>query len=196
KSVAKEETEPEAKVAKEKAEPEARVAEDEGEPVAGVGGEPTSEPVVSGRFVLQAGAYLMEENLEAVSRTVERLGYRPRLDQGTKTVEMTRLKVGTYDERSARKKLQEVRRLAPDAFTLGEDGRVGVYAGSYYNLDRARVFADRLYSQGVRVEEEDVVVELPITIVRFGAFEDRSEAENVARRARDNGLEIAVVEKR
>ncbi|MFO7983978.1 MAG: SPOR domain-containing protein [Desulfuromonadales bacterium] len=163
--------------------------------------EPVDEAVAvteeqKGDYALQVGAFLLDSHLKSVEAAVKKLGYEPRHTRRSGKVTMTRLKVGSFDEETAQARLKSIRSLAPDAFITKKDGKVNLYAGSYYNLDRARAFADRLYGQGVQVEEKSVEVELPITIVRFGDFEDRSEAERVASRARDRGLDVTVFERR
>ncbi|HKL48464.1 MAG TPA: SPOR domain-containing protein [Desulfuromonadales bacterium] len=171
------------------AEEQTGTAEIVGEAVAGTGKQ-------KGDYALQAGAFLLDSNLKSAEAAVEKLGYESRHTRESRKVEMTRLKVGSFDEETARAKLEDFRHMAPDAFIMKKDGTVNLYAGSFYSLDRARAFADGLYAEGIQVEEEKVEVELPLTIVRFGAFEDRSEARRAASRARDKGLDVAIVKKR
>lgn len=150
--------------------------------------------VISGRYALQAGAYLFASGLKGAQQRIEQFGYEPRMVKAPKMVAMTRLRVGSYPKDIAQARLEEVRELAPDAFVLREEDQMVVYAGSFYNLDQARALADRLYAQGVRVEEETAHVELPVTMVQFGDFQDKAQADAVAGSARAAGLEVLVVE--
>lgn len=150
----------------------------------------------AGRYTLQAGAYIDSDNLRRAKKRVRSLGYEPVLIQAEKKVEMTRLRLGTFPVAEAKGKLKQLSALAPGAFYLDKGNRWVVYAGSYYDLDRARSFADQLYEQGIRLTEEQVMTTLPLTIVRFGDFSDLASARKAAARARAAGLEIFMVKQR
>jgi hypothetical protein len=147
-------------------------------------------------YFLHGGAFVLKGNLQAAEKTVRRLGYEPHLQQVRRATPMTRLRVGYFLPEQAEQRLREIRTLAPDAFTLrGGDG-VFVYAGSFCDIDQARRFADRLYAQGVRVEEEPTEVVLPVSLLSFGSFPDRQSAEKAAEKARRAGLEATVDKRR
>ncbi len=162
------------------------------EPAAVAASAPVSP---TGKYILQGGAFLVHDNLSEAEKTIRALGFEPRLEPGTKTAKMTRLRVGLYSPENARSKILEVRALAPDAFLARAGGQVGVYVGSFYDLDKARRFADTLYQKGLRVEEEYVEVSLPLTILTFGDFPDMSTARQAAERARAKGLDVLIVQR-
>jgi hypothetical protein len=159
-------------------------------------GPSVAAPAPSGPFTLRAGAYLLKENLRSAERIVRRLGYEPRVTRTRREVTMTRLRLGLFPPAEADARLRELKALAPDAFTLQAGEQVAVYAASYHDLDQARRFADRLYAQGVRVLEEPVQAELPVSLLSFGDFPDRKTAEATAARATKAGLEVYVGRKR
>jgi|GEM_PF-1219187 len=156
---------------------------------------PSVSPSPSGKYVLQGGAFLVHGNLVEAEKTVRELGFEPRLETGQKTEKMTRLRVGLYAPEEARAKLKEIKGLAPDAFLVRAGDQVGVYAGSYYDLDKSRRYADSLYQQGLRVEEEYVEIPLPLTILTFGDFPDMATARQAAERARAKGLDVLIVQR-
>jgi cell division septation protein DedD len=156
---------------------------------------PSVSPSPSGKYVLQGGAFLVHGNLVEAEKTVCELGFEPRLEAGQKTEKMTRLRVGLYAPEEARAKLKEIKELAPDAFLVRAGDQVGVYAGSYYDLDKSRRYADSLYQQGLRVEEEYVEIPLPLTILTFGDFPDMAAARQAAERARAKGLDVLIVQR-
>jgi hypothetical protein len=156
----------------------------------------TKAPPATGPYFLHAGAYVLHDNLAAAERIVRRLGFEPRVQQVRRPEPVTRLRVGTYPAADAEARLREVKALSPDAFTLPQEGQVTVYAASYFDLDQARRFADRLYGKGLRVEEEAARVTLPVSMLSFGSFSDRQAAEQAAARARKAGLEATVGKRR
>ena len=107
---------------------------------------------------------------------------------------MTRLKIGSFEPVEAKTKLLEVRKLAPDAFLLPDSGgKTSLYAGSYFVLDEGRKFADRLFAQGLRVEEVPVEVAVKGQRITFGGFVDREGAEQGVQKARAAGLKVGVI---
>ncbi len=149
-----------------------------------------------GHFTLRSGAYLLASSLAEVEKGIRKLGFEPVHTPVQRKVAMTRLKVGTYPPAEAAAKLTSLANAAPDSFVLTHDGQATVYAGSYLILDQARSYADHLYSQGIRVEEEPAMVKETLQLVSFGDFANRKEAETAAARARAASLEAAVVKRR
>jgi len=157
--------------------------------------ESPSPVATSGEYYLQGGAFLVHENLAGAEKTVRALGFEPHLVQSHKKAKMTRLRVGYYSPQEARNKMAEIKALAPDAFLLRDGDRVGVYVGSYYDLDKGRRYADLLYQKGLRVEEEYVDIVLPMTILTFGDFPDMATARKASERARSKGLDVLIVQR-
>lgn len=145
-----------------------------------------------GAYTLLAGAYVSSEMLKSATRQVEKLGYQPRTQRDAKVVEMTRVRIGAYAPEEALVKLAEVKRFAPDAFTLPEGNQVVVYAASHFNPASHQAFAESLRKAGIAFEEEKVQRKLPLTELSFGEFADREAAEAAAAKARKAGLEIIV----
>lgn len=160
-------------------------------------GEPAMEPVqatsaATGPYFLQAGAFLIKDNLRAAEATVRRLGYEPQVKTVRRSMSMTRLRIGGFFAEEGEAKLAAIKPLAPDAFLIRQGEYVLVYAGAYQNIDRARRAADHLYQQGIRVEEEPTTAEVSLSLLSFGAFANRNAAEQVAVKARAAGLEALV----
>jgi len=155
----------------------------------------TEEPSAvetAGSYVVQAGAFLLQSNLEAAEKQVRQLGFEPRVSQGEKVVPMTRLRVAVLPAAEAEEKMREIADLAPDAFLLKSGDEMALYAASYYDLDQARKDADRLYEQGLRVVEEPAEVAVPLYLLSFGDFADLASARQEAGSARQIGLEAYV----
>ncbi len=146
------------------------------------------------RFKLDAGFYFLRDRQAKAEKIIRQLGYEPQLKGTKQTVAMTRLKVGSYAPVEAKAKLIEIRKLVPDAFLLPEaGGQAALYAGSYFLLDEGRKSADRLYAQGVRVEEVPAKVAIKGQSITFGGFSDRDAAEQMVLKARAAGLKVGVI---
>lgn len=148
-----------------------------------------------GAFTLLAGAYLSPELLQSASKKVRSLGYQPRTLRDAKTVEMTRTRIGAFAPAEAQAKLAELKKIAPDAFTLPEGEQLAVYAASHFNQKAHNAFAEKLRQAGVAFEEEKAMRKLPITELSFGDFNDRAAAEKAAAKARQAGLDIIVLKR-
>lgn len=70
---------------------------------------------------------------------------------------------------------------------------LGVYAGSYYNVDDARRYEDWLFKKGVHVQEVKAELSVPLSILRFGAFTELAAARKAAARARAAGLQVELL---
>lgn len=159
------------------------------EPVAAE--EPASPPD-DGPYTVEAGAFLLKSNLLAAEKRLRQAGLQPRVTEAAKTVTMTRLRVGSFSPEAATAKVRELTPLAPDAFVLRSGEEMVVYAASYYDLDKARRFADRLYAQGVRVDEEPAQVEVPLFLLDCGPFPDLASAREAKALVRAAGLDALV----
>jgi hypothetical protein len=157
---------------------------------------PSPAPIPAAGFVLDAGTFLLPSSWTGVETKVRKLGFEPHLQPVQRTVPMTRLKLGTYPPAEARNKLAELAPTVPDAFVVTRDGQSTLYAGSYLDLDRARSFADKLYAQGVTVDEEATTVPRTLQRVTFGTFPDRDTADQAAAKARAARLPVTVVKSR
>lgn len=172
-------------------------------PAESAGGEPAVEarpaaPAVdaTGAYTVEAGAYRLESSLKTAEERLRRLGFEPQVTTAKKALAMTRLRLGSFAPEAGQAKLEELAELAPDAFVLRQGEELVVYAASYHDLDKARRFADRLFAEGVRVEEEAAEVEVPLFLLRSGTYPDLAAARAAAEQVRTEGLEALVVKAR
>jgi hypothetical protein len=143
-------------------------------------------------YTLLAGAYVTPLRLQQAVAKVKTLGYQPRTLRDRKVVEVTRVRIGAFAPALAQAKLAELKKLAPEAFTLPEGELVAVYAASHYEAAAHHAFAERLRQAGVGFVEEKAMVRLPMTELFFGNFPDRRAAERAAAKGRQAGLDILV----
>lgn len=154
---------------------------------------PATRPVAvaSGdAYTLNAGAYLLKSNVDDLAKRIRSAGYEPVLTPVTRKVKMLRLLVGRYPTAlDGARKLKEVKRFAPDAFTITRGSSVSVYVGSYVSREKARAYADRLYDKrGLQLQEEEALIKESLQQVTFGAFATSEEAKAVARQLSGNGI--------
>jgi len=155
----------------------------------------TTKPATAptGPYTVTAGAFLLKSSVDQADDAVRKLGYAPYHSKVTRDIEVVRLREGTYGETEARSRVAEyVKGIAPEAFVMKVAKGWSVYLGSYVGLDRARVYADRLYAQGVHVSEEKAVVSMALTLVRFGDFPDQAAAGQAVTKAKAAGIEAYV----
>ena len=145
-------------------------------------------PVLAPVFALSAGGYLNQMTLKKTISQIGKSGYRVESSQVPEPREMLRLLVGLYGKTEALKKLKQVQKLSEGAFMVAVEGEYAVYAGSFLSIDKARRQADRIYAQGVRVDEVKARVDLPRTTLRFGGFATRAEALRVMNKLQKKGV--------
>jgi hypothetical protein len=150
----------------------------------------------AGSFTIQGGAFLIRGNLLKAEQSVRRLGFEPMVVTEKRLVEMTRLRVGSYAPDEGMTQLRELKEIAPDAFTIRQGDRLVLYAASFFDLDKARSFADRLYMRDIHVDEEKIQVQIPLSILSFGDFPDKAAAEKAAARAKAEGLDVTITARR
>ncbi len=147
-------------------------------------------------YTIDAGAFLLKSNRLAAEKIIRRLGFQPQVKTMKRPVKMVRLRLGgPYTPMEAEAKLKEMAATAPDSFAVSKGDQMMVYAGSYHSLDQARVYADRLFQKGIRVEEEPAEVPMLLHLVTFGSFADKAEASEVLTKAKAAGLETTLLAK-
>jgi hypothetical protein len=144
-------------------------------------------------FTLQTDPLLLPGELAKAERTLRTLGFEPSRATVPQTVTLTRLRLGVYPSAEALLHLREAQALIPDAFPLRQGGNVAIYAGSFHDVDRARIFADELYERGIRVEEEKAQVSLNVNVLRFGSFAGEKDAAKALESVRTAGLQSRLV---
>lgn len=101
-------------------------------------------------YGLLIGTYVLRSTLKSDKSRLEKAGLHPSISKGTKkTHPMNRLVVAESDSyEKAQSELERVKKASKDAFILKENGRFVVYAGSYYQKERAADEQERLRAQG------------------------------------------------
>lgn len=153
-------------------------------------------PVGGGVFSLETGPLVLPRELASAEKALRRLGFEPRRMSARQEVTLIRLRAGEYPPAEAKTRLAELLASVPSAFSLPRGDQVAVYAATYYDIDKARTFADQLYGKGIRLEEEQAQVAITVQRLRFGSFPDRAAAARAADRTAAAGLETSIVRQR
>jgi hypothetical protein len=153
-------------------------------------------PAAEGAYTLSAGAFALQSSVDGVLEKISKLGYQGSIQKLHRKIPMMRLLVGVYSADTAAKKLSQVKQITDGAFSLVKGDKVAVYAGSFFVLDQARIFADRtLYKSGIRVTEEPVEVDQTLQRVTFGSFASKDDAAKISLKASGLGLDAKPVRK-
>ena len=151
------------------------------------------KPVAAGKYYIQAGAFVDYVNRDEALAKIRQIGFEGKVEPLKKIMPMTRLLVGVYAPDVAKQKAAELAKVDQNVFYLQRGDQLAVYAGSFYEIGKARAFADGLLQKGITVEEEKTEVELTLSRLKFGSFPDLSTAEKAAKQARSIGLEAEIV---
>ena len=149
----------------------------------------------AGTYVLDAGAFLFASQSDDLKKKITELGYKPVVSQVKASVRLIRLRVGSYTKEQLPAALEDVRKIAPGAFSLARDGRYVVYAGSFADQHNIKKLSDRLRAEGIDVVEEPVKVDRNLSRIQFGEFSDDASAEAAAEKVEEAGIPVRVVKK-
>ncbi len=156
--------------------------------------QPAAGPATSaGDYVLDAGAFLFEAQREDLEKKISALGFKPVVSQISASVRLIRLRVGTVSKDQLPALLNDVRKIAPGAFSLAEEGQYVVYAGSFADQQNIESLSERLRQHGLTVVEEPVKVDRNLNRIQFGRFADDASAETAAAKAEQAGIPVRVV---
>ena len=149
--------------------------------------EPPLPSVPPALYALQTEP-LSDPRLEKAERRIRELGFETSRIAVPRRTTLTRLRIGLFSPQEGATRLAELSSTVPGAFALKREHQVALYAGSYSDLDKARSFADRLFEQGIRVEEEEAEIVLTLHRLRFGAFDTEDSALRMGTRLAASGI--------
>jgi len=141
-------------------------------------------------YTLIVGTYVLKSTLLAAKSKLEHAGFKPVVTPGRKKNEpMNRLILAEFASySSASSELERVRKSSRDAFILQENGRYVVYAGSYFDQERAAREQDRLRREGFAPIVKKSSAPVQTYTLSSGGFATREQAEKEAARLRKLGF--------
>lgn len=147
-----------------------------------------------GKYTLLIGVYVMKKSMAPEKTKLKSAGLKPAITAGPKKMEtMNRLFVGRFDSYAeaslASKKLAKATK---DTFILHEKDKFSVYAGSYFEQERAISEHERLAKSGLK--SEIVQTSVPVNTFRLtaGSFLTKELAAKESKRLKKLGLSATV----
>jgi len=152
------------------------------------------KPVAGGDFVLDAGSYLFESNRDSLITRIKKLGYEPLVTPVDATLNMTRLRIGTYRKQEVKNALDFARSIESGEYSVAPagDGYV-IYAGPFLRKDTVDKLTKRFKAEGLKVHPEPVQVVRTLSRIRFGSFATRADATAAVNAAGKAGVKAVVV---
>lgn len=176
-------------------------AEDEPSPARTLEAKTPSTPRLArltprNRYSIQVGAMAYEANALALTRRLEKLGYRSTIRKGRASIIEHVVLVGTPSNRSEADALAERLKLEGISAAVGElDDGYRVEAGKLMHVDEAIDLARDLQKKGVTTKIAQETVATTLYLVRVGEFMSRSEARQTGQELRQKGFSVLVVKR-
>ncbi len=154
----------------------------------------TQKPeAVAVAYMLDAGSYLLEANRKALVAKIRQLGYEPIVTPLDATLNMTRVRLGTFSREEVQEALSLARSIEPSSYsTPAGDGYV-IYAGTFLKRDNVDKLSQRFAKEGIKVHAEPVQVVRTLSRIRFGQFATREDALAKASELDAAGVQAQVV---
>ncbi len=154
--------------------------------------EPPNQ-VIAGVFALDAGSYLLESNRDALVAKIKKLGYKPLVTPVDATLDMTRLRLGTFGKDEVQEALDFARTIEPGAYSAPAGEGYVVYAGTFLKSGNVDRLTQSFLKEGIKVHPEPVQVVRTLNRIRFGSFATKEDATAAARELGQSGLKATVV---
>lgn len=149
--------------------------------------------VADGAFALDAGSYLFESNRDALIAKIKKLGYEPLVTPVDATLDMTRLRLGTFNKDEVQEALNFARSIEPGSYSAPAGDNYVIYAGTFLSKGNIDKLTKRFEQEGVKVYPEPVQVVRTLSRIRFGSFANKADAEAAAGLAGGKGVKAVVV---
>ena len=149
--------------------------------------------VAAGAFTLDAGSYLLESNRNSLVAKIKKLGYEPFVTPVDATLDMTRLRVGTYSKTDVQDALAFSRSIEPGSYSSPAGDGYVIYAGTFLKSRNVEKLKERFLAEGIKVKAEPVQVVRTLSRIRFGSFATKADATAAASSVSTAGIKDVVV---
>lgn len=146
-----------------------------------------------GAYALDAGSYLLESNRKTLVAKIEKLGYQALVTPVDATIDMTRLRLGTYSKEDVQSSLAFAREIEPGSYSVPAGDGYVIYAGTFLKTNNLEKIKKRFLAEGLQVKSEPVQVVRTLSRVRFGRFASKEDAAEAATVVAKAGVKAAVV---
>ena len=147
------------------------------------------------KFTLLIGVYVLDKSMAYEKAKLKSAGLTPVTDKGPIKMEpMSRLFVAEFDNRAqATDELLKLRKITGDAFILPGKDKYAVYAGSYFDKERAESELSRLQKQGVKSVLQKTTAPVSTKRLTAGSFSTRKEAEEKSLSLKKLGINAVII---
>jgi len=148
-----------------------------------------------GEYTLQVGEFVAEPSVRSALAKVKKAGIAPVAKTVIRKSEpMIRLFLAEFDGRAeASEAAARLKGAGADSFTLPDNGKYAVYAGSYFLKGKAIAEQDRLNGKGFKTVQKNVRVSLPVVWLTAGSYPTGEDARRDAARLKKLGLTAMVL---
>lgn len=145
---------------------------------------------------LLVGEFATDRELKIEKAKLEKVGISQFETKKIKKTEvMHRIFLADFDSNnSADPELQRLKQVTSSAFTLKENGRVAVYAGSYLHEKGAIAEQKRLVGKGINLSIKKANVVMQINKLTAGSYSSSEDARKEADRLKKQGINVRVIE--
>lgn len=150
----------------------------------------------TGLYMLDAGSYLFESNRDVLVAKIEKLGFKPLVTPVDASLNMIRLRVGTYGKQDVKNALEMARSIEPGSYSAPAGNGYVIYAGTFLRKDTVEQLKEKFLAEGIKVHLEPVQVVRTLNRIRFGDFQTADEARKIAQLAEDSGVKSIVVKRK
>jgi outer membrane protein TolC len=146
-------------------------------------------------FTIRIGDFSSAE-VEQVKQKLQRVGLVPVvMDGGKKSRHAYRLVLGQYpDLKTARQALQTLTDPQNGFVLKAKNGAYDVFAGSFFDRQRAVKQQKSLAAQGIVLNLRPVNIELPAFTIITGSFSSREAAKEMGKKLEQQGLDFQILE--
>ncbi len=124
---------------------------------------------------------------------IKKLGYEPLVTPVDATLDMTRLRLGTFSKDEVRDALDFARTIESGAYSAPAGDKYVIYAGTFLSKGNIAKLTKRFNAEGIKVHPEPVQVVRTLSRIRFGSFATQDDAKAAAVSVGDDGIKAVVV---
>ncbi len=146
-------------------------------------------------FNVEVGPFINSDGLQSGRQILSDLGLQPEQKKGRGPVHMIRLQYGIYPPEEAQVHLAKLKQSVKSAFLLPQGDKKVLYAGSFFEMERAVKLQAELQEKQIILQAVDAEVVMAGTML-VALQADRKTAQQLADHIRKRGLNVRVVETR
>lgn len=146
-------------------------------------------------YSVVVGPFISSDSLERGNELLQDMGLQAEQQKGRGLVHMVRLQQGVYRADEAQQQLEKLKKHVKSAFLLPRGDKKALYAGSFFEVERAERLQQQLRGKGLDLELVEAGVNMTGTML-VALQADRKTARQLADLISQRGLNVQVSEAR